>query len=345
MRGNFRGLRLQLHSLLGKMKGKEPYWTFEDLIALEKELGVRSSFYFLRETAPVRLLDRTTWKHSGRRYRWDDPAIRDVMARIESEGSEVGLHGSYDSFNNPGLLREEKNELEKVLQHQIIGTRQHNLRLIIPDTWRYQEMAGLLYDTTLGFNDDLGFRWGTCCPFYPLDPKRGVPSQILEIPLAIQDTVFFRQGYPLEALYEIAENTHACHGVLTSLWHHAVFNRYEFPGAISSYRKMIEFCKERNAWVANGAEINRWWRSRQNLHFGTAAGTDMLQITFSPEDQNAQKRDERKYLTVYMPYGYTVETITGGEAISTKENEIYLRTMTGRKEPIRIEFSGAADGS
>lgn len=345
LRGNFRGLRLQFLSLLGKIKGREPYWTFEDLISLEKELSVSSTYFFLKETARVKLLEKHTWKHHGRRYRWDDPAIREIMEVIQAEGSEIGLHGSYESYNSPSLLKREKDDLERVLQHGIQGTRQHNLRLIIPDTWRYQEMAGLLYDSTLGFHDDLGFRWGTCCPFYPLDSRSGVPSQILEIPLAIQDTVFFRQGHPLETCYEIAKNTRACHGVLTLLWHHAVFNRYEFPEATSSYRNLIEFCKERNAWVTNGAEINRWWRSRQRLHFGTATGTNMLQINIFPEDQNAPKREERKYLTVYMPYGYTVGTISGGEVIGTKEQEIYLRTMTGREEPTRVEFSGAADGS
>ncbi len=85
----------------------------------------------------------------------------------------------------PRLLEEETRELEGIIHEKVIGTRQHNLNLDIPETWEYQIMAGLQYDTSLGFKDTIGFRWGTSFPFYPLYSGKTIP--MLEIPLIIMD--------------------------------------------------------------------------------------------------------------------------------------------------------------
>ena len=79
----------------------------------------------------------------------------------------------------------------------VTGGRQHNLNLKIPETWLNQEQAGLLYDTTLGYNDCLGFRWGISFPFWPYYPKENRNLTVLQIPLAIEDLPYFRNQQPL----------------------------------------------------------------------------------------------------------------------------------------------------
>ena len=98
--------------------------------------------------------------------------MRDLLFELNSHGWEVGLHGSFHSFLDTEKLRNEKAALEQALKSPVIGGRQHNLNLKIPETWLNQEKAGLFYDTTLGYNDCLGFRWGISFPFRPYYPKR-----------------------------------------------------------------------------------------------------------------------------------------------------------------------------
>ena len=53
-KGNLGDLIPQFHSFIQKIKGNEPYWTFDEIIRIEGSRGVKSSFYFLKETGKVR---------------------------------------------------------------------------------------------------------------------------------------------------------------------------------------------------------------------------------------------------------------------------------------------------
>jgi len=263
-RFDLKGLKNELFSLMSKLKGKDPYWTFEDIVKLERELNVRSTFFFLKETGKISLLDRTTWRHLGRRYDFRDPKVSEIIKKLHSEGWEVGLHGSFYSYSNYDLLKKEKQELENVLGDRVIGIRQHNLNLSIPETWRIHEALGFEYDTTLGSNHYVGFRWGTCFPFYPIDGDRFL--NVLEIPLIIEDIVLFRYRDPWKKFLDIVNEVKRCGGVLTILWHHSVFNDLDFPGWADMYRRMIECCKKEGAWITNACDIAIWWKKRVSLY-------------------------------------------------------------------------------
>ena len=262
--GNLSRLKNQFLSLVKKViKGEEPYWTFDEIMDLEQRLGVRSTFYFLIESGKVKLFDRSTWRHYGRKYDITDEKIVDLMKMLHSEGWEIGLHGSFYSYNNISKLKKEKEMLEKVLDAKVYGIRQHNLNLDIPNTWRIHEKLGFEYDTTLGFNECVGFRWGTCFPFHPFDIEVGEPMKLLEIPLVIEDIALFSYENPWDVCMDIINVVEECGGVLTLLWHHSVFNELEYPGWAEIYERIIKVCKEEGAWVTNAYEIAKWWRMRE----------------------------------------------------------------------------------
>ena len=76
---------------------------------------------------------------------------------LDKNGWEVGLHGSYNSFNNYALMKSEKQFLENILNHKVIGIRQHHLQ-IGEKTWEIQKECGFKYDSSLGFNEKIGFK-------------------------------------------------------------------------------------------------------------------------------------------------------------------------------------------
>jgi len=233
---------------------------------LEEKLGVRSTFFFLNETGKVKMFDRKTWRHYGRRYDFSDKKVAEIIRILHEGGWEIGLHGSFYSYNNLNLLRKEKEKLEKVLGAKVVGIRQHNLNLEIPTTWKIQEKLGFEYDTTLGFNDKVDFP-GTCFPFYPVDEK-GKPMKILEIPLAIEDIALFRYDNPWEVCLKMIDYVEKQGGVLTVLWHHAVFNELEYPGWAKIYKKLIKVCKQRGAWIATAREIAERWKIQERVGNG-----------------------------------------------------------------------------
>ncbi|MFB6130631.1 MAG: polysaccharide deacetylase family protein [Salinigranum sp.] len=237
---------------------RNPYWQFENVMALEEELGVRSAFYFLDEQhlfrdRPVReWLSPKSWKLYAGRYSIDDPAIVDVVRELDEGGWEVGFHGSYESYTDPQRLEHEKETLEDVLGHEVLGGRQHYLNLEIPETWRYQADAGLRYDSSLGSGSAYGFHHG-------YGVRRPFEDEFVVFPLTIMENALpDPQGDPEFAwseckriLEEAAENS----AVMTILWHPNKFDEREYPNLGSLYRRTIEYAQELNAWVGPPGEL------------------------------------------------------------------------------------------
>lgn len=235
------------------LSNENPYWQFEAVMELEKRLGVRSAFYFLNEPSlfekpPRRWVDPSCWiEHLGR-YDLTDPAIVEVIRRLDRGGWEVGLHGSYDSADDEGRLRHEKRTLENVLGHEVRGVRQHHLRLHSPETWTVHAAMGMAYDTSLGSSTECGFSHGYR-PIRPLDDDFLVfPLTIMEVGLPTDTTKAWRE---CERLLEEARENDA---VMTVLWHPRYFNDREFPGYRGLYERLVERALEMGAWVGPPGE-------------------------------------------------------------------------------------------
>jgi hypothetical protein len=91
------------------------------------------------------------------------------MRALDADGFDVGLHGSYAASSTQGMLGDERMLLERATGLEITTTRQHFLSWDIRWTPSHQEAAGLVTDSTLGFNFDVGFRAGTSLPFRLFD--------------------------------------------------------------------------------------------------------------------------------------------------------------------------------
>ena len=331
--GNFGTLIPQVHSLIEKLRGHEPYWTFDEILRTEGSRGIKSSFYFLKETGKVRISDRGTWRHMGRRYDCNDTPLRELLHDLDSRGWEVGLHGSFYSYLDPERLRLEKEALEHSLGTSVSGGRQHNLNLKIPDTWLYQEKAGLLYDTTLGYNDCLGFRWGISFPFRPFFPEEDRDLDVLQIPLAIEDLPYFRSQEPFDQLVKIFSNLTGVHGCLTLLWHHSVFNEHEFPGWGPGYIKILDYCALHNAWIGSGRQISEWWTRRQETVITWEYSHERLKLVISP-------KEGIHFITIYPPDQLKINEVKNAGIIACGQGSYELETQSvPENEGIEITFS------
>ena len=233
------------------LSGENPYWQFEEVMAIEEDLGVRSAFYFLNEPSLLskprhQWTDPSRWiEHLGR-YDVTESRIIEIIRRLDRGGWEVGLHGSYDSARNEPRLRHEKAVLEDILGHEVRGTRQHHLRLDPPETWRTHAGMGLQYDTSLGSSTTCGFSHG----YHPLRP---FDSEFLVFPLTIMEVALGASDpwRECEALLEEADENDA---VMTVLFHPRYFNEREFPGYRGLYERLVERALEMGAWVGPPGE-------------------------------------------------------------------------------------------
>lgn len=250
----------------------EPYWQFEEIMALEDRLGVRSSFYFLNEKhlltdkSPTAWLRPTNWIRYTGHYDITDPSIVDVIQTLDQGGWEVGLHGSFDSYVDPDRFAREKQELEDILGHPITGGRQHFLNLEVPDTWQFHREAGLRYDASFGSSSTFGFD----APG-PVEGTEDIQSGVtvtdrvgtgvfrpfgddfLEFPLTVMEAPLVEEAGGVDAawkeLQQLLTEARAREAVVTVLWHPRLFNEVEFPGYRRLYEQLVAEAKSLGAWV------------------------------------------------------------------------------------------------
>jgi len=153
------------------------------------------------------------------------------MATVDRRGHEVGYHGGFRTYRNPQLTATEFARLrataaELAIRREHWGGRQHYLRFEAPVTWANWEVAGLDYDSTLGYSEHVGFRAGTCHEFPAFHLLERRAMRVREQPLIVMDvTVFGSMGLEpdaaTETVLDLAATCRRHEGTFTLLWHNS----------------------------------------------------------------------------------------------------------------------------
>lgn len=228
----------------------DPWWNFKELRRIEKDLGLKSVWYFLnRDGSP----------HDAK-YHLEEKRIKDLIATLKQQGCEVGLHGSIRTADNQSAMQEALTRLQKVSGNEVVGTRQHFLKFHFPRTFEVQQAAGLRYDTTMAYAEHEGFRNSYCYPFRPYDHDRECMMDIWELPLTVMDTTLF--GYrkldykQIESSIEVLINE--CErfgGLFVMLWHNCNFDEYQYPGINAFYKKLLQQIVNSLPVLVTGKEV------------------------------------------------------------------------------------------
>lgn len=235
----------RLYHLQTLISGENPYWNFERIMELESKYGAKSTFFFLNESIKVNLFKPKSFILSKGRYKINDSKITSIIKKIDKNGWEVGLHGSYNSYCDKSLLLHEKKMLEDILGHDVYSIRQHYLNNRIPETWQIQQSIGLKYDTTFVMNNDVGFHRNVYYPFRPFDN-----SDFTVIPTVIMDIYLLRGGRDQKAAERtIDELIGICKEkktILLVLWHQRSLNPKEFSVLYNLYVYLLDSIKANN---------------------------------------------------------------------------------------------------
>lgn len=211
--------RSQLHPV-------DPCNTFEWLMDVSEVNNIKSAFYFI-----------CGGNHSNDAdYEPGDPVIRNLMRRIHERGHEIGLHPSYDTFQQPELIKQQADRLKCICAEEDIeqnqwGGRMHYLRWEQPLTMRAWAEAGMNYDSTLGYADRPGFRCGTCHEYPAFDPVAQEQLSLRIRPLVVMECTVIADRYMGLGVGSLAEDKfrllksrcEKAKGIYTLLWHNSYF--------------------------------------------------------------------------------------------------------------------------
>jgi hypothetical protein len=242
------------------------FWREFDDSYLKLESGLHSTFFVIPFNGrPGKTIDGPGPQIRGAAYRAQD--IAESIRKLEEANCEIGLHG-IDAWIDCDKGREELDEIRHLTKSSDIGVRMH---------WLYYdnnsaallEAADAAYDSTVGYNETVGYRAGTTQVYKPLQVSR-----LLELPLHVMDTALFFSSYlnlsPRRArvvLRQMVDNAIHFGGTLTTNWHDRSLAPERLWG--ECYRELIEDLKKRGAWFATAAQAINWFRKRRAVVFET----------------------------------------------------------------------------
>lgn len=154
----------------------DPFDNYNFLTALHKKFKVKSMFFF--QFASYSTYDKNISPNNNK-FKYLIKSVADY--------SHVSLAASYSSFDNLELLKKEKKKLESVINRTVDYARMRYNRVDIPNTYRNLVEAEFTDDYTMGYTHEIGFRAGTCTPFYFYDINIEVQQPIRIHPFAVHD--------------------------------------------------------------------------------------------------------------------------------------------------------------
>ncbi len=227
------GIQQRFAVLSGKKK--DPYDTYDTQLKLQKEYNLKVIYFIL--LADYGLNDKNI-SFTKRKFQ--------LLIKRLADYASIGIHPSYGSNTNFAKLPKEIKRLEGITKREVTKSRQHFLKLTIPETYNQLVDLGIRDDYTMGFASAIGFRASICSAytFYNLDTETILPIKIH--PFAVMDATLFYylKLSPAKSIAQISaliEEVKNVNGTFISLWHNDTFSNYkQWEGWEIVYKEMIK---------------------------------------------------------------------------------------------------------
>jgi hypothetical protein len=233
---DFNSIQQRFAVLLGKQK--DPYDTYDAQLKLQKEYNLKVIYFIL--LADYGLNDKNI-SFTKRKFQ--------LLIKRLADYASIGIHPSYGSNTNFAKLPKEIKRLEGITKREVTKSRQHFLKLTLPETYNQLVDFGIRDDYTMGFASAIGFRASICSAytFYNLDTETILPIKIH--PFAVMDAtlLYYLKLSPEQSLTQISaliEEVKNVNGTFISLWHNDTFSNYkQWEGWEIVYKEMIKLAK------------------------------------------------------------------------------------------------------
>lgn len=218
---------------------KDPFDTFQRIIAYKKEFDVRTILFFL-------IGDYSTYdtniSASKTKFRL---LIKDMV-----DYARVGLQSSYYTMNDVQMLKKEKERLEQITHLPIKRSRQHYLRFNLPET--YQKLIDLEIeeDYSMVYASHTGFRASTCTPFYFYDIDFEIQTPLKVFPVALMDITLndymsLTSKQSLGKIRDLKNEVKRVNGTFITLFRNESLSGYDhWRGWKRLYRSMLKIATQ-----------------------------------------------------------------------------------------------------
>jgi len=239
--GRWRELKDRAAVLSGRKA--DPFDAYEWLDSLHLYCRLKPYYFFL-VAARNKGVDRNILPSAGGLQQ---------LVQYHGAGYRIGIHPSWQSGDDPRLLREEIEWLEVMAAQPITRSRQHYVRFTLPGTFHRLLEQGIEQEFSMGYGTINGFRASTAASFYWYDLENEERTPLRIFPFCFMDAnTYYEQGYtPAQAMHELMHyyrHIRKVNGLMVTIWHN------NFLGAdpqFAGWRDVYEvFLKEEVFWAS-----------------------------------------------------------------------------------------------
>lgn len=193
-------------------------------------------------------------------YKYDLKDELNTIKYLSNEGFEIALHG--DQGSSISFEKTNKQKIKFIEETGInpIGFRNHLLNFDIQKSWSNLQKAGFIYDSTIGFSNNIGFRSGMAFPYNPYCNNENDFLNIFEIPLIIMDISFFKYlnysySEAIIAGKKIIDEAIRCNGLITILLHPNNFKGKNLMLA----EELVNYINDKGGWITTNSSFIDYW--------------------------------------------------------------------------------------
>ena len=214
---------------------KDPFDTYNWMDELHQQYNLKPTYFFLVAEKNGQY-DKNILPHKD--------AMWDLVER-HAKKYEIGLHPSWQSGDDPGLLKREKVQLEAMKGSDLTASRQHYIRFHLPQTYQRLINTGITDDYSMGYGSINGFRASVASSFYWYDLEKEEQTDLRIHPFCFMDAnSFYEQrqtvAETLEEMMHYYKQCSSVDGTMITIWHNNFLGSAKmFEGWAAFYRQFI----------------------------------------------------------------------------------------------------------
>jgi len=232
--GDFRSVTERFAVILNFKK--DPFDTFEELENLHTQFAENARYFFL-------LAD---YGGFDKGLPPANPGFRKFIASFSQNG-QCGIHPSFRSNLEISVLEKELQLFQTMTGSPCRSSRQHYLKLSLPETYQNLILMGIKEDYSMGFADLPGFRAGLAAPFHFFDLTKNQKEDLKIWPITFMDGTlrdYMKLSDPesLEYACKLCDHVRSVDGTMISLFHNETISHTgRFRNWNSLYSKFLSY--------------------------------------------------------------------------------------------------------
>jgi hypothetical protein len=215
---------------------KDPFDVYDWLNQLHKKYQLKPIYFFL--LAQKR-------KGYDKNISPNSPAMQQLIQQHVKQYA-TGIHPSWQSGDDETILQREINALQIITQQPVELSRQHYIRMTLPETYKLLLQKGIRHDYSMGYGSINGFRASYTLPFNWYDLSKEEQTNLMIHPFCYMEAnSFFEQklrvdeaANELQQYYDLVKNVN---GQLITIFHnHFLTEQSEWVAWRNMYEQFLD---------------------------------------------------------------------------------------------------------